>query len=120
MLLLLMMMQVGLLSRSIVLQGSPDSAERNSRGGHVKIEGQGRIEGVLAYRMGQLNTLGAYPFHFHMLGWVNNDESYLKESAVYNSFYRCFVIHGTSKLLVKDNTGTQKARTGKVLTCNTT
>lgn len=36
--------EVGLLSRSITLQGSPDTAVRNKRGGHVKIEGQGRIE----------------------------------------------------------------------------
>lgn len=59
-------------------------------------------QGVLAYRMGQLNVLGAYPFHFHLLGWTT--ASYIKESAVYASLYRCFVIHGSSNLLVKDNT----------------
>ncbi len=42
----------------------------------------------MGYRMGQLNVLGAYPFHFHMVGWVSGD-SYIKDCAVYNSFYRC-------------------------------
>jgi hypothetical protein len=59
--------------------------------------------------MGATNVLGAYPFHFHMLGDVSNagrgggstrdvsdvsgapraPSSYITDSAVYRSFYRC-------------------------------
>ena len=49
---------------------------------------QGRLEGVLAYRMGQRNTLGAYPFHWHNIGWVSNS-SYARDCSVYHAFYRC-------------------------------
>lgn len=38
--------------------------------------------------MGQRNVLGSYPFHWHLLGWVN-DNSYVKDCSVYHSFYRC-------------------------------
>ncbi|KAG1656076.1 hypothetical protein FOA52_005738 [Chlamydomonas sp. UWO 241] len=93
--------EVALLSRSITLQGGPESESR-SKGGHVKIMGQARLEGVAAYRMGQRNLLGFYPFHFHQVGWVNGD-SYVTDCAVYNSFYRCFAVHGTHNLLLKDN-----------------
>eukprot|EP00955_Chlamydomonas_euryale_P030451 320552-Chlamydomonas_euryale.AAC.32 len=91
-----------LLSRNLVLQ-STAAAESNRKGGHVRIMGNGRIQGVMAYRMGQRNIRGSYPFHFHHLGWVNGD-SYITDSSVYHSFYRCYVMHGTHNLLVKDNT----------------
>ncbi|KAG1679774.1 hypothetical protein FOA52_012685 [Chlamydomonas sp. UWO 241] len=93
--------EVALLSRSITLQGGPESVAR-SKGGHVRVMGQARLQGVAAYRMGQRNLLGFYPFHFHKVGWVNS-ESYVSDCAVYNSFYRCFVVHGTHNLLLKDN-----------------
>jgi hypothetical protein len=93
--------EVALLSRSITLQGGPQSESR-SKGGHVKVMGQARMQGVAAFRMGQRNLVGFYPFHFHHLGWVNG-ESYVSDCAVYNSFYRCFVVHGTHNLLLKDN-----------------
>ncbi|KAL6754041.1 hypothetical protein V8C86DRAFT_399941 [Haematococcus lacustris] len=96
--------EVVLLSRSVILSGGP-SAESSLRGGHVHIMGQGRIEGVMGYRMGQQNVLGAYPFHWHMIGDVAQGVSYVTDSSVYRSFYRCFVVHGTNALLVKQNTG---------------
>ncbi|GFH17512.1 uncharacterized protein HaLaN_14167, partial [Haematococcus lacustris] len=55
--------------------------------------------------MGQQNVLGAYPFHWHMIGEVAQGVSYVTDSSVYRSFYRCFVVHGTNALLVKQNTG---------------
>jgi hypothetical protein len=62
--------EVALLSRRIVLQGDTGSAADNSFGGHSMVSGTqatGRISGVQADRMGQLNVLGRYPFHFHMM-----------------------------------------------------
>ncbi|KAG1681196.1 hypothetical protein FOA52_015639 [Chlamydomonas sp. UWO 241] len=93
--------EVALLSRSITLQGGPESVSR-SKGGHVKVIGQARLQGVAAFRMGQRNLLGYYPFHFHHVGWVDG-ESYVSDCAVYNSFYRCFVVHGTHNLVLTDN-----------------
>lgn len=49
---------------------------------------QGRIRGVLAYKMGQHNVQGAYPFHFHHLGEVRNVASSIEDSAVFHSFFR--------------------------------
>lgn len=91
--------EVMLLSRSIVLQGSP-AAESRKKGGHVKIMGSGRIQGVMAYRMGQRNVNGNYPFHFHKIGWVSGT-SYVMDSSVYHSFYRGYVVHGTHNLALK-------------------
>jgi len=48
---------------------------------------QARIRGVLAFRLGQRNVKSAYPIHFHLLGVANT--SYVHDSAIYNSFYRC-------------------------------
>ncbi|KXZ46641.1 hypothetical protein GPECTOR_42g852 [Gonium pectorale] len=93
--------EVGLLSRSILLQSWPGAASTRT-GGHVKIMGQGRLEGVLSYRMGQRNVLGAYPFHWHNAGNAQG-VSYARDCAVFNSFYRCFVIHGTNNLVLTDN-----------------
>ncbi|KAG2427679.1 hypothetical protein HXX76_012328 [Chlamydomonas incerta] len=94
--------EVGLLSRSITLRSWPGSGA-TARGGHVRIMGQGRLEGVLGYRLGQLNVLGAYPFHWHNAGDASSGVSYARDCAVYASFYRCFVIHGTSGLTLSDN-----------------
>ncbi|KAG2425540.1 hypothetical protein HXX76_013584 [Chlamydomonas incerta] len=95
--------EVVLLSRSILLQGSPETAA-NLTGGHLRIEGKhGRIRGVLGYRMGQQTQMGSYPFHFHMAGEVPAD-SYMTDNAVYASYWRAFTIHGTHALTVANNT----------------
>jgi hypothetical protein len=36
--------------------------------------------------MGQRNVKGSYPLHFHMLGYAS--DSYVRDCAVYRSFYR--------------------------------
>lgn len=93
--------EVALLSRSLVLSSSSES-EKSQRGGHIHVDrGEARLRGVEAFRMGQRNVLGAYPFHFHLLG--DAYQSYIQDCAVYRSFYRGFVIHGTSHTTVTDN-----------------
>ncbi|KAG2483425.1 hypothetical protein HYH03_017681 [Edaphochlamys debaryana] len=94
--------EVGLLSRSILLR-SYAGAAATRRGGHVKVMGQGRFEGVLGFMLGQTNVLGAYPFHWHNAGDASGGVSYAKDCAVYNSYYRCFAIHGTNNLVLSDN-----------------
>ena len=63
--------------------------------------GQGYVEGVELYRMGQTNVLGRYPMHFHMLG--ETSLGYLKDSSIHRSFYRCISIHGTNSTTVTEN-----------------
>merc|ERR1711879_268439 len=59
-------------------------------------------EGVNAYRFGQLNEMGRYPFHFHMMGDVNK-KSFFRYNAVHNSYFRAFTIHATSNSTVSHN-----------------
>eukprot|EP00931_Biecheleriopsis_adriatica_P054363 TRINITY_DN3197_c0_g2_i2.p1 TRINITY_DN3197_c0_g2~~TRINITY_DN3197_c0_g2_i2.p1 ORF type:complete len:1226 (+),score=169.70 TRINITY_DN3197_c0_g2_i2:86-3679(+) len=88
--------EVSLLSRSVTLQGDPES-ESNSYGGHtICLPGSTcRFGGVAAVRMGQQNVMGRYPFHLHMMGDVAGD-SYFEDCLVRRSYFRAYVIHGTS------------------------
>lgn len=68
-------------------------------GGHVMVSGAsatGRVAGVLLLRMGMTNYLGRYPFHLHMLGAEGGARSYLTDSAIWRSYYRCASLHGTN------------------------
>jgi len=85
--------EVGLLSRRIVFSGDAKS-ESTLFGGHTRVSGTGRFSGVQAYRMGQLNVLGKYPFHFHMMG--DAPTSFVRDSSIWNSYFRCIAIHGTN------------------------
>ncbi|KAL4433088.1 hypothetical protein ABPG77_006515 [Micractinium sp. CCAP 211/92] len=94
--------EVGLLSRYILVQGDA-STESTQRGVHIRVEGAARMRGVQAYRAGQSNIVGAYPFHWHM---VNNATGQMAtDCSVYRSFYRCFTLHDTSDLLLQNNVG---------------
>ena len=123
--------EVGLLSRTIVIQGSEDDSEptdpdplncvgERSRfgdkaspcpyteitgfGGHVIVHkgGKGYIEGVEFFRMGMTNMLGRYPVHFHLLDATCTD-CYVKASSFHHSFYRCVAIHRTNGVQVSEN-----------------
>ena len=92
---------MGLLSRNIILS-SPAESEKSKKGAHVHVDkAEARIRGVQAFRMGQRNVEGAYPFHFHLLG--DAFSSYIQDSSVHRSYYRGVVIHGTSHTTVSDN-----------------
>ena len=121
--------EVGLLTRTIVIQGSASDSEPTDSlprkctgrwiygntdepcpnkdltgfGGHIMIHngGRGFVEGVELFRMGQTNLLGRYPIHFHLL----NDcpQCYFRDSSVHRSFYRCVSIHGTNFVTVSEN-----------------
>ena len=122
--------EVGLLSRTILIQGSstdsepsdPDpldcsgeaynygdrsrpcpNTELSGYGAHIMVHGGGRgfVEGVELFRVGQTNVLGRYPMHFHLLG--DCPECYFRDSSVHRSFYRCISIHGTHSTTVTEN-----------------
>jgi hypothetical protein len=94
--------EVALLTRSIRLLGVSGTAAA-ALGPHLRAESSTRIAGVLAYRFGQRNALGRYPFHFHMMG--DGAGSFVTDSAVYDSYYRCYVLHGTSNARLENNVG---------------
>lgn len=124
--------EVGLLSRLITVQGAAADSEptdiepvacthshwilgSNSvpcetssltgYGAHIVAMGEGaiaRLAGVELFRMGQTNVHGRYPMHWHVLG----DEgrlSFMTDSAVHRSFYRCASIHGTNQVTYSRN-----------------
>ena len=94
--------EVALLSRNITIRGDDDSSV-DGFGGQMMIEngGQVRIRGVEFAQMGQTSRLRRYPVHFHMDGSAKG--SFIKNSAIHNSFNRCITIQGTDNLLVSDN-----------------
>ena len=68
---------------------------------------QGRFSGVEMYRVGQTNVLGRYPLHFHMMDNQTNfnyQTAYVQDSAVHESYFRCYAIHGTSGARLTENT----------------
>ncbi|KAI3428632.1 hypothetical protein D9Q98_007455 [Chlorella vulgaris] len=92
--------EVGLLSRYILIQGD-EAAAASRKGPHVRVEGWAQIRGVQAYRAGQFNVIGAYPFHWHMVGDASGQLA--TDNSVYRSFFRCFTVHATSNLLLQHN-----------------
>src|ERR1700680_536789 len=61
--------EVGMLSRNIVIQASPD-ADTTLFGGHIMAMGASKmfVEGVELNRMGQNMHLARYPIHWHLVG----------------------------------------------------
>jgi cell migration-inducing and hyaluronan-binding protein len=94
--------EVGLLTRNIRLQASPD-AEQSYFGGHVMAMATSKmyVEGVEFQRMGQHLTLARYPIHWHLLGDAKGQ--YIKNSAIHDTYNRCVTVHGTNHLRVENN-----------------
>ena len=125
--------EVGVLTRSIVVQGSAADSEPSDAspvecswahsilgsqsipcpnsyltgfGGHLRAAGTLatlRVDGVEFYRMGQTNVLGRYPVHMHLMGEAGGMRSYVRSCSIHRSFYRCVSVHGTSKAVISSN-----------------
>jgi hypothetical protein len=104
--------EVGLLSRNIVIRGTPGEGELALTGGHLMVMDGGRayVDGVEFDRMGRLSQtesdppvseMGRYPFHWHQLG--NADGQYLRSSSIHHSFQRCVNVHDTNRVMVENN-----------------
>jgi hypothetical protein len=93
---------VGLLSRSISIRG-PADASTTGFGAHVMIMagGQARFTDVAFLRTGQKSIKGRYPFHWHLVG--DGQGQYVKNSVVYESYNRCYTVHGTDNTEVSNN-----------------
>lgn len=120
--------EVGMLSRKVVFEGaaddspptdvSPSSCVADEHysypcedsyltgyGGHMMVGGSNavaRISSVEFRRMGQTNIVGRYPVHFHLLGEAGKN-SFVEDSAIHQSYYRCIVVHGTNGTRVSRN-----------------
>jgi G8 domain/Right handed beta helix region len=95
--------EVGLLSKSIKVQGDA-SSEMEGFGAHIMIhtEGKARVENTELYRMGQQGILARYPFHWHLLEEKGQGQ-YFKGNSVHRSFNRGITIHGTESTVVENN-----------------
>src|SRR5689334_20692920 len=95
--------EVGMLSRNIVIQASPD-ADQTLFGGHIMamIGSKMFVDGVELNRMGQNMHLARYPIHWHLIGDGGRGQ-YIKNSAIHNTYSRCVTVHGTNYLDVENN-----------------
>jgi cell migration-inducing and hyaluronan-binding protein len=94
--------EVGMLSRNIVIQASPD-ADTNLFGGHIMAMGASKMmfDGVELNRMGQNMHLARYPIHWHLVGDAQGQ--YIRNSAIHDTYSRCVTVHGTNFLSVENN-----------------
>ena len=94
--------EVGLLTRNIKIQASPD-AEQNFLGGHIMamVTSKMFVEGVEFNRMGQNLTLARYPIHWHLVGDAKGQ--YIKNASIHDTYNRCVTVHGTNDLRVENN-----------------
>jgi len=94
--------EVGMLSRNILIQASPD-ADQTLFGGHIMAMSASKmyVSGVELNRMGQNMHLARYPIHWHLLGDAQGQ--YIKNSAIHNTYSRCVTVHGTNYLDVENN-----------------
>src|SRR5690348_13767981 len=95
--------EVGMLSRNIVVQASPD-ADQTLFGGHIMamLGSKMFVDGVELNRMGQNMHLARYPIHWHLIG-DGGQGQYIKNSAIHNTYSRCVTVHGTNYLDVENN-----------------
>jgi len=94
--------EVGMLSRNILIQASPD-ADQTLFGGHIMAMAASRmfVEGVELNRMGQNMHLARYPIHWHLIGDAQGQ--YIKNSAIHDTYSRCVTVHGTNFLDIENN-----------------
>src|SRR5712691_6462224 len=94
--------EVGMLSRNILIQASPD-ADKTLFGGHIMAMSGSKmfVEGVELNRMGQNMHLARYPIHWHLIGDAQGQ--YIKNSAIHDTYSRCVTVHGTNYVDVENN-----------------
>lgn len=104
--------EVGLLSRWIVVTGTPTaSANGGLDSGHVILrlssptvttQPRAEVENVEFRDLGKEGILGKYPLHIHEIGDVNY-ACWIKNSSIHRSVNRAISIHNSSRVLVEDN-----------------
>jgi cell migration-inducing and hyaluronan-binding protein len=94
--------EVGMLTRNIRIQASPD-AEQSFSGGHVMAMSGStmKVSGVEFFRMGQHESLARYPIHWHLVD--DAPGQYIENSAIHDTYSRCVTVHGTNHVRVENN-----------------
>ncbi|MEJ1965672.1 MAG: G8 domain-containing protein [Gammaproteobacteria bacterium] len=94
--------EVGMLTRNILIQASPD-AERSYFGGHMMAMAGSRmyVSGIELNRMGQNMHLARYPIHWHVLG--EGQGQYIQNSSIHDTYSRCVTVHATNNVRVQNN-----------------
>ena len=94
--------EVGMLTRNILIQSSPDS-EKTLFGGHVMAMPGSKmyVSGVELNRMGQNMHLARYPMHWHLVGDAKGQ--YIENSSIHDTYSRCVTVHGTNDVRVENN-----------------
>jgi hypothetical protein len=94
--------EVGMLTRNIVIQASPD-ADKTMFGGHVMamVTSKMYVSGVEFNRMGQNMHLARYPIHWHLVGDAKGQ--YIQNSSIHDTYSRCVTVHGTNDVRVENN-----------------
>ena len=94
--------EVGLLSRNIKIEASPD-AEKTYFGGHIMAMGGSKmyLSGIELNRMGQNMHLARYPIHWHIGG--EGQGQYIENSSIHDTYSRCVTVHGTNNVRVENN-----------------
>ena len=94
--------EVGMLTRNILIQASPD-ADKTLFGGHVMAMVTSRmyVSGVEFNRMGQNMHLARYPIHWHLVGDAKGQ--YVQNSSFHDTYSRCVTVHGTNYVTVENN-----------------
>src|SRR5580658_81152 len=94
--------EVGMLTRNILIQASPD-AEKTLFGGHVMamVTSKMYVSGVEFNRMGQNMHLARYPIHWHLVG--DGKGQYIQNSSIHDTYSRCVTVHGTNDVRVENN-----------------
>lgn len=98
--------EVGLLTQNIVIQSDAAAVSSNVGGHTMLMAGSGtttvQIANVQFQRMGQLNQLGRYPLHFHLMGDACSG-CYVRDTTIRDSIQRGLVLHDTNNVLVTGN-----------------
>jgi cell migration-inducing and hyaluronan-binding protein len=97
--------EVALVNRNITVQGD-DASSKDGFGGHIMVMGAGsraNLSDVELTRMGQEGILKRYAIHYHLL-FDEGAKSSMTRMSIHHTFNRCMTIHGTNKLMIKQNT----------------
>src|ERR1700733_6471459 len=94
--------EVGMLTRNILIQASPD-ADKTMFGGHVMamVTSKMYVSGVEFNRMGQNMHLARYPIHWHLVGDGKGQD--IQNSSIHDTYSRCVTVHGTNDVRVENN-----------------
>lgn len=93
--------EVAALTRHIVI--TSEGGEESKVGGHVMVLNSAiaQVSAVEFKKMGQMGSLGRYPFHWHLIDDAKG--GFIKHCSIHNSYHRCITVHRTNHAVVSHN-----------------